>query len=186
MSTALHLTAQEFDKMVEQGAFNHLQRKIELIRGELREMNPAGPFHVHFINFLNDWSVRSTKRKEVIVSPQNGMDLSEQESRPEPDLVWMRAGDYRHRLPGPADTLLAIEVADSSLKSDLGEKADLYAEAGIADYWVVDVHDECIHVFRSPAGGKYHDRTVAHVGESIRPLAYPAATLVLRDLFAEG
>jgi Uma2 family endonuclease len=185
MRTALHLTAQEFDKMVERGAFNGLNRKIELIRGELREKNPAGPFHVDLVNYLTDWSVHSTAREDVRVSVQNNMDLSEQESRPEPDLVWLRAARYRHRLPGPADTLLAIEVADSSLKSDLDEKAILYAEAGIGEYWVVDAQGESVHGFRSPVSGKYRDHTIAHVGESISPLVCPQATLVLKELFAE-
>jgi Uma2 family endonuclease len=185
MSTALHLTTQEFDKMVERGAFNHLQRKIELIRGELREMNPAGPYHVDLVEYLTDWSVRSTERNAVRISVQNSLDLADQESRPEPDVLWRRAGRNRHRLPAAANTLLAIEVADSSLKSDLEEKADLYAEAGIAEYWVVDAHGECVHIFRSPAVGKYADHTIARIGESISPLACPAATLALRDLFAE-
>ena len=57
MSTTLHLTAAEFDRMVGCGAFAHLHRKIELIRGELREMNPAGPIHGDLIIFLTNWSV---------------------------------------------------------------------------------------------------------------------------------
>lgn len=185
MSTALHLTYQEFDQMVEQGAFRHLRKKIELIRGELREMNPAGPLHSHLINYLTDWSVRSTQRTEVIVSVQNNVNLAELESRPEPDLVWLRAGKYRRRLPGAADTLLAIEVADSSLKSDLGEKAELYAEAGIGDYWVVDAHGACIHVFRLPASGNYTQHSLARPGDHLSPIAYPAATLNLSELFAD-
>ena len=60
MSTGLHLTAQEFDRMVERGAFDHLNRKIELIRGELREINPAGPLHDDLITYLTNWSARST------------------------------------------------------------------------------------------------------------------------------
>jgi Uma2 family endonuclease len=148
-------------------------------------MNPAGPFHVNIVTYLTDWSADSTSRREVSISVQNGMDLSEQESRPEPDVLWRRPSRNRHRLPGAADALLAIEVADSSLKSDLDEKADLYAEAGIGEYWVVDAQGESVHVFRSPVGGKYRDHTIAHIGESISPLVCPQATLVLKELFAE-
>jgi hypothetical protein len=56
VSTGLHLTAAEFDRMVECGAFDHLNRKIELIRGEIRETNPAGPIHDDLISYLLDWS----------------------------------------------------------------------------------------------------------------------------------
>ena len=56
MSTVLHLTAEEYDRMVIRGAFDHLNRKIELIRGEIREMNPAGPIRNDFIAFLTEWS----------------------------------------------------------------------------------------------------------------------------------
>ena len=61
MSTALHLTTDEFDRMVHCGAFDHLCRKIELIRGELREMNPAGPRHddlITYLTYLMNWSVK--------------------------------------------------------------------------------------------------------------------------------
>lgn len=54
MSTGLSLTAEEYDQMVQRGAFDHLNRKIELIRGELREMNPAGPLHDDLITYLNN------------------------------------------------------------------------------------------------------------------------------------
>ena len=60
MRMGLHLTADEYGRMVECGAFDHLHRKIELIRGEIREMNPAGPAHNDYITYLTNWSVRAT------------------------------------------------------------------------------------------------------------------------------
>ena len=131
MSTELHLTAEEFDRMVECGAFDHLNRKIELIRGELREMNPAGPLHDDLIMYLNNWSARSTSPELFMVTSQTGLDLVTLDSRPEPDLLWVRAARYHQRHPSASDVKLAIEVSDSSLQTDLREKATLYAEAGI-------------------------------------------------------
>ena len=137
MSATLQLTVEEYGQMIACGAFEHLNRKIELIRGEIRQRNPAGPLHNDLIDYLTDWSVRATNRDRVHVRVQMGLDLSALASQPEPDLLWLRADRYRQRHPTAADVKLAIEVADSSLHSDLVEKAALYAEAGIREYWIV-------------------------------------------------
>jgi Uma2 family endonuclease len=169
--------------MVERGAFEHLNRKIELIRGELREMNPAGPLHDGLITYLNNWSVLAASKHDMLVTSQTGLNLRELESQPEPDLLWLVAGDYRKRHPSAADVRLAIEVSDSSLQSDLREKADLYAESGIAEYWIVDANTPCIHVYRTPQGNQYTDRAIVKPPNTISPLAAPDAGLDLSDLF---
>ncbi len=183
MSTGLHLTAGEFDRMVECGAFDHLNRKIELIRGELREMNPAGPLHDDLIMYLTGWSARSTLPDEISVTSQTGLDLADLDSRPEPDLLWVRAGRYRHRHPSAKDVRLAIEVSHSSLQADLLEKSELYAEAGIVEYWIVDAAGACIRVFRNPREREYTDQSIANRGDKLSPLAIPDAVLDLNDLF---
>lgn len=183
MSTSLHLSSAEYAQMVERGAFDHLNRKIELIRGEIHQMNPAGPLHDDLIAFLNDWSVRSTDPSLVRVNVQTGLELAELASRPEPDLLWVRAGRYRDHHPTAKDVLLAIEVADSSLQSDLVEKASLYAEAAIVEYWIVDVQGRCIHLFRDPVAGHFTHRGIAKVGEVLLPTAPCLMPLDLQDLF---
>ena len=183
MSTGLHLTAAEFDRMVACGAFEHLNRKIELIRGELREMNPAGPLHDDLIMYLTGWSARSTSPDEISVTSQTGLDLAELDSRPEPDLLWVRAGRYRQRHPTVRDVRLAIEVSHASLPTDLREKADLYAEAGIVEYWIVDATASCIHVYRNPQDKQYTDRSVANRDDKLSPWAAQDAMLDLADLF---
>ena len=183
MSTNLHLSAAEYDRMVERGAFDHLNRKIELIYGELREMNPAGPVHDDLIAYLTDWSVRATDREKIRVTIQSGLDLSDLNSRPESDLLWVRAARYRDRHPTAADVKLAIEVSDSSLQADLIEKAALYAQASIIEYWIVDAKGQCVHVFRNPQTGEYTQRSVAKVGEFLSPLEPCNPPLDLRDLF---
>lgn len=183
MSTALHLTATEYGQMVERGAFDHLNRKIELIRGEIREMNPAGPIHDDLIAYMTDWSVRTTDRRKIRVNVQTGLDLPSLQSRPEPDLLWVRAARYRDRHPTADDVKLAIEISDSSLQSDLIEKAALYADAGIVEYWIVDAKGPCIHVFRAPQAGEYARRSVAKIGELLLPLEPCITPLDLQDLF---
>ena len=109
--------------------------------------------------------------------------LAEFESRPEPDLLWIQSADYRERHPSASDVKLAIEVSDSSLKSDLREKAELYAEAGIVEYWIVDASASCVHVFRNPQGKEYTDRSIANRGDKISPIAAEGAVLAVSDLF---
>jgi Uma2 family endonuclease len=183
MSTILKLTANEYDSMIEKGAFNGLQRRIELIRGELRERNPAGPVHEDYIDFLNRWSVSSTEASECVVRVQSSIDLGT--SRPEPDIAWLQPGRYSARRPQPADVLLIIEVADSSLSDDLAEKASLYAQFRIAEYWVVDATGRRIHVHRRSDGDRYQEITQFSAEQTIAPTCKSSATLVLSDLFAE-
>ncbi|MFC1757890.1 Uma2 family endonuclease [Planctomycetota bacterium] len=142
MSVGLRLTAEEYDRMIAKGAFNGINRPIEMIRGELREMNPAGPVHEDYIDFLTRWSTQATSPSDCVVRIQSSIDLDD--SRPGPDVTWLKPGRYASRRPRAEDVLLLIEVADSSLPSDLSEKAELYAEFGVAEYWVVDVHGKCI------------------------------------------
>jgi Uma2 family endonuclease len=183
MSTTLHLTLEEYSTMVNVGAFDRFPRKVELIRGELIEMNPAGPLHDHLITYLTNWSVRNSDSKRTQITSQTGLSLPGQVSRPEPDLMWLRLGNFREHHPMAGDVQLAIEVAYSSLVYDLEEKRRLYAEAGIVEYWIVDALANCIHVFTRPNQGEYQKREIFKVGERLAPLIAPEAMLDLKDLF---
>ncbi|TWT95046.1 Uma2 family endonuclease [Neorhodopirellula pilleata] len=183
MSQSLRLTADEYGEMVQKGAFDHLHGKIELIRGEIRCMNPAGPIHDDFILYLTNWSFTTTAQRSIQVAVQIGLGLPEFDSRPEPDVYWVRAARYRERHPSAADVKLVIEIADSSLKADLIEKVDLYAKAMIVECWVVDLQGQCVHVFRKPENGRFNDRSVAKAGESLSPLEPCNVPLDLADLF---
>ena len=94
MSTALRLTIDEYDHMVERGAFATINRKVELIRGAIVKINPAGPVHDDLIEYLYDWSVRITERSKIHIRGQTGMSLPELHSRPEPDVFWVKAKRY--------------------------------------------------------------------------------------------
>jgi Uma2 family endonuclease len=184
MSTTLHLTLKEYRYMVARGAFDAINRKVELIRGEIVEMNPAGPVHNDLVAYLHDWSVRSTERSTLHIRGQSGIDIPQLESCPEPDVFWVKARRYLDAHPTGSDTLLAIEVADSSLKADRTSKADLYAEAGIQEYWVVDVQGKCIYVMREVAADRHYGwQRTAKIGETVSPLAQPSAILNIAELF---
>lgn len=179
----LHLTVGEFDKMVRLGAFDDVHRKIELFRGELIERNPAGPVHDDLIIYLNNWSMRVVDSSQTLVTSQTGLDLPEQSSRPEPDLMWIGSRRYRDGHPRASDVQLAIEVSDSSLEKDIQDKGHLYAEAGIIEYWIIDTQSNLVHVYRRPSANGYQERLKFGKGDFVSPLWRESAVLNVDELF---
>lgn len=181
---SLHLSLAEYDAMVLKGAFEVLNRRVELVRGEVVERNPAGPLHDDCITYLNNWSSDARDKNATQITSQTGIDLPDVHSRPEPDVFWVRRARYRDRHPQAVDVQLAIEVADSSQENDLGIKRHLYAEVGIVEYWIVDCQNRCVHVFRDPEGSDYRSHRIASGSETIAPRIAPDARLDLQDLFS--
>ncbi len=182
MSTIAKLTIDQYDRMIAAGIFDQRQR-VELIHGELREMNPIGPEHEIVVDKLTEWSFESLPKKTVWVRVQNSIGIAELDSAPEPDIVWVSRRDYRTTRPAGSDVLLIIEVSESSLAFDRREKSELYASAGIREYWIVNLVDHCIEVHREPSSGKYRN-VVAYQGEaSISPLTFPTISLSVKQIF---
>lgn len=168
--------------MVLRGAFSCVgPKKVELIHGELRFMNPAGPLHDDLIEYLNRWSTDSTRSGQANIRIQCGFMCDDH--RPEPDILWLKPRRYGRVKPVAKDVLLLIEVADSSLPGDLHEKADIYATAGVQEYWVVDVNATRIHVLSKSDGSTYRDIRIAMPPNRLAPRCLAAATLDLRELF---
>jgi len=174
MSTIARLSLAEYDRMIQSGVFDQdKRRRLEFIHGEIREMTPIGSLHEEVVDRLTEWSIRNLPEGVVRVRVQNSIGLPETESAPEPDLAWVVQRDYSQGRPGAADVLLVIEVAESSLAYDCGEKADLYAAAGIADYWVVNLPDRSVEVRRDPGTGRYRSLQTHTGDDEVRPLAVP-------------
>jgi Uma2 family endonuclease len=183
MSTTLRLTLAKFDRMVADGAFDSLRdRRIELLHGELRSRSPPGPDHSNAVSRLTGWSAAAMLKKLAAVRVQDPVAIPELDSQPQPDLAWVQVRSYSDRHPLPAEVLLLIEVADSSLDFDCGEKAELYAAAGIQDYWVVSLPERLVHIYRRPTDGAYADHRTAGRGEEIAPLADPRYKLSVAEL----
>jgi Uma2 family endonuclease len=106
-------------------------------------------------------------------------------TEPEPDLAVLAhpAADYAEP-PEPGDVRLLIEIADSTLDFDLGQKADRYAASSLADYWVLDVKGRRVIVHRDPVDGKYTSVLSYAADELVAPLAAPDAGVLVRELFA--
>lgn len=160
-----------------------LDARVELLDGEIVEMSLIGPRHSAIVRLLNAFfSAKVASR--AIVDIQNPIAL-DPESEPQPDLIILkpRADFYRDAHPQPSDVLLLIEVAESSLQKDRGEKLRLYAQAGIAEYWIIDVDQERLIVHRHPKGDEFtlvqqHDRSAG-----VAPTAFPEHVLELAPLF---
>ncbi len=97
MATALRLTLAEYDSLIQVGAFDRLERKIELIRGELIEKSPAGPIHDDLITYLTNWSVRRADPVQTLLTSQTGMDWPETQSQCIHLHRQPSQGDYQHR-----------------------------------------------------------------------------------------
>ncbi|TWU54416.1 hypothetical protein Poly51_31350 [Rubripirellula tenax] len=182
MCTSTNITGSEFDSMVDRGAFDGLgPRKMELIRGALRFMNPSGPIHDDYIDFLTRWSTTNTSAIDATIRVQCGFVCDD--NRPEPDLLWLKPRRYGRTRPTADDVLLLIEVSDSSLSLDLREKADIYAESGVSEYWVVDVPASRIHVMTASDGKHYRSIRVVVPPDPLAPQCRPQAILDTAELF---
>ena len=176
----------EFARMGEAGVFTEDDR-VELIDGEVLEMSPIGSPHAGTVNRLTELLVtRLAGRANVIV--QNPLRL-DRHTEPQPDLVVARRRKdfYADRHPEPADVLLVIEVADSSLRYDRTEKAPRYGRAGIPETWLVDVQAGTVTVYADPGPEGYARQQVRRRGERIAAASIPVPVpgLTVDDVFGE-
>ncbi len=176
-------TRGEYHRMAEVGILKPNDR-VELIRGEIVEMSPPGRRHVAFVNNLTQLLVLRLAG-HAIVSVQNPVVLAD-DTEPQPDLTILRRRPvpYKEREAYTEDVLLLIEVAESSLAYDRSTKLKLYAEAGIAEYWVIDCVGESIEVYRTPGAGRYRDVTRVVGPATITLQAFPDVALTTGEIFA--
>ena len=176
------VTIDEYHRMGEEGVFPP-DARVELIRGEIVEMSPIGPRHAGSVRRFNrNFSARLSPY--AIVDVQNPVEMREQESEPQPDIVLLRLQDdlYSAATPTPGDTLLVVEVADSSLSFDRRVKMHLYAEAGIPESWLVDLKSSTLFVYRRPSPDGYQDVRAYRRGESVAPEAFPDVRFTLDEI----
>lgn len=186
MSTVAHFSLAEYEHMVEVGAFaGEFARRLELLSGEIYEMSPIGFLHAQVVTLLTDWSYEVVPREKIVIRVQNPIRVQSDDSEPQPDLVWAKRQMTSNHHPQPADLLLLIEVADTSLELDRGKKLSIYAKAGIQEYWIVNLIENQIEVFRNLSGRAYKDTAIYRGDVEIHPLALPGATLRPSRLFGE-
>ena len=162
------------------------QQHLELVHGELiSKMGKKRP-HVNALVAVQAWLVRTFG--EQFVNPEAPIDVAPQDnpsSEPEPDLVVLArpSREYTDANPRPSDLRLVVEISGSTLGFDLTTKAELYARAGIAEYWVVDVAARRLIVHREPREGLYRSISAYAEDEAVSPLASPHSEFRVADAF---
>ncbi len=175
-------TVDEYHRMVEVGVLAP-DARVELIEGEVIDMASMGSWHCGTVDWLNELFCIALQ-KHVNVRPQGVVRLS-RFSEPEPDIALLkrRQDFYRDAHPGPSDTLLIVEVSDSSLRLDQKVKMPLFAHFGVPEVWIVDGVNECLHLYRSPLNGEYTDVSSTEKPGPTALSALPEVTVDLSDLF---
>lgn len=176
------ITVADFERMIEDGLLTEDDR-VELLEGEIVEMSPIGFPHRTCVANLTEILVLR-KPPDIVVSPGGPVILSDI-SEPEPDLTLYRgrppAPDLHH--PHAGEVLLTIEVSDSSPSKDLNRKRRLYAEAGVPEYWVIDLPGDRVHRFLQPGGGAFAVEEVFGRGQALAPRALPGLLVEVDAIF---
>jgi Uma2 family endonuclease len=181
------LNLEEYHRLIELGFFRPDER-VELIEGVLHRMSPRGPRHADCLErllrlFIIQLGERARVRgRDPITIPASG-------SEPEPDLVLVmpREGGYRDRHPLPEEVLLVVEIAEWSLQEDRELKLPVYAAAGIEEYWIINLVDNQVEVYREPVTlpdgrATYRLRTLHVAGDKVAPLRFPDCVIEVADL----
>ncbi len=175
----------EYERLVDLGAFEG--DAVELVGGNLIVAEPQGTYHASSISAV-DYAVRAALPSGWSVRVQAPMSLGD-DSVPEPDLAVVpgRPSDYRDA--HPAGAALVVEVAESSLGFDRRDKGSLYARSAILDYWIVNVADRVLEVYRDPGpegtavyGWRYRSVTMLRPPDVAVPLAFASSRITVADL----
>ncbi len=171
----------DYLKMIEKGVLGPTDR-VELIEGIITEMSPAGSRHNHFLGQLNRLFADLLEKHEVWIQ---GTLLVEEAHVFDPDFMILerKPGGYKHKLPGPQDVLLLVEAAETSLRRDQQIKLPVYANAGIAEYWIADLDREVLAIHRHLADGRYQTVEIRRGDDIISPLAAPEIQFAVREAF---
>lgn len=176
-------TVEEYHKMAEAGIL-HEDDRVELIDGEIIQMNPIGSRHMRCVNELN-WLLSRRLGDEVRVSVQNPVRL-DGDLEPQPDLAVIRTRDYAGELPGPEDVLLLLEVSDTTLRYDREVKLPTYARAGILETWIVDLlAGKTIERHNDPSGDGYRRTQRARPGEALASESLPEIVLQVHAVLGQ-
>ena len=169
----------EFEALAALGTFE--RERVELIRGVILTMTPPDPPHADVTDVLNRLLMEGVGARAVVrvQQPFSATD----DSAPEPDVALVPPGRYGREHPRSA--MLVVEVAASSLKHDRRVKAEVYAQASVPEYWIVNLVDDQIEVLRDPLVGSYRSETIYRRGDRITLLAFPDVTLVVDDILPE-
>lgn len=179
-------TRVEYERLIDKGVFGPEDR-IELLGGALVVREPHGSSHAMGIRMAEE-ALRGVFAAGWDVRGQLPVALDD-DSEPEPDISVVPGSFRDYRDGHPPRAALIVEVAESSSRLDRGEKGSLYARAGLADYWIVNLVDRVLEVYRDPAadvgapyGWRYASAVTLRAGDVVTPLAAPHSPIPVVDL----
>lgn len=175
------LSVADYYRMGEAGIF-HEDDRVELIEGDLIDMAPIGSRHASTVTRLERLLIKAAGDKAV-VSGQNPLKLSNC-SVPQPDVMVLRPrpDDYFNALPEPADVLLLIEVADSSINYDRKTKLPLYSRQVIPEVWIIDLNAQLLERYTQPNGDSYAQYESLNQRDTVSPASLPDIIIDLAQL----
>jgi Uma2 family endonuclease len=181
MDTLVKWTVEDYHNMIEAGILQN--RHVELLAGEIHEMAPEEPAHTFYGGSMADY-FRGCLGNRALVREARPITLAN--SEPEPDIALVRGqwSDYRLRHPSPEEVFLLVKISQSTLAKDLETKKSAYAAAGIPEYWVLDLVNSLLIVFRNPQANNYLLRQELNNGD-ISPLMFPDIKISLTQLFQQ-
>lgn len=174
---AHRFTREEYEQMVEAGIFDPDDR-LELLEGELVEKMTHNASHATGVRKARRALQGAYSLDHFIVDSQLPLALRGSESEPEPDVSVIEGAieDFQDRHPSTA--VLVVEVSDASLADDRIRKQRIYARDKIAEYWIVNLADECLEVYREPGGDAYQSKETLRSGDEVTPPEASAAVAV--------
>ena len=179
----LRFTVDEYYKLIDLGML-HDYEKAEIIDGELIRKMPIGDRHATVVDRLAKILIKNVS-DEILVRIQNPVRLAEYHE-PEPDFVLADLTKYDgKRHPQPKETLAIIEVSDSTLKYDRETKRSLYAEAEIAEFWIVNLLKNIVEVYQKPSNGVYQFVKIYRQGEIVRSEIIPDLEIEVDKILGE-
>lgn len=179
MKTLIKWTVNEYHQMINTGIL--AQKSVELIAGEIFKMSPESPLH-RYINEGITAYLRQVLTGLALVQEAHPITL--ENSEPEPDLAIIKLprNNYRQRHPFAEDIYWLIEISHTTLEFDLKEKKKIYAQAKIQEYWVVDIKNYQIFLFRNPLNSHYDIELIVTEG-LINPLAFPHINIAINKFW---
>ena len=174
-------TVDDFYRMGEVGILPP-EARVELIDGEVIKMAPIGSHHNGSVVGLDEILHEGLGRR-VTISTQGPLQL-DRHWNPQPDVLVLKRRDdfYRNANPTAADVLLLIEVSDATLAYDRDTKGPRYAQAGIVEYWIVDLSGDRLLVHRDPRDGVYQSVQILTREDTVQPLTFPELTIAVADI----
>jgi Uma2 family endonuclease len=175
------ITVAEYHRLGEAGIVGPGER-VELLDGQLIKMPPIGPPHDYTVACLTHYFHKRFGDR-AFIKVQGAVTLDKW-SEPQPDVALnaLPADRYAIAHPTPAEVLLIVEVAASSLAYDAGLKMRAYARRRVREYWIVDLGHQHIDVYREPQGGRYKNHQRAGRGHTVAPLAFPDDAIAVNDI----